>query len=215
MCAPAAFTPSATALSWGCDSTEHGPAITTICGPPTGTPCTLNWVLSGCASRLASLKGWRMRTTLSTESRDCSASSCSFARSSPTTPMIVRTSPRERWVRNPKSLTRRETSSMSSSLDPGFSTMIIGVLLHVCFLSFVCGAGCCRLLLVFRLWCVLLPFTSCLSFVVRVAAVYFLSFVCGACCCRLVLQALHLRGPGNGPRTPPAGGHRAARDTGK
>jgi len=33
----------------------------------------------------------------------------------------------------------------------------------------------------------LLPFTSCLSFVVRVAAVYFLSFVCGACCCRLLL----------------------------
>ena len=167
-CAPAALTLSGHRVSWGCDSTEHGPAITTIWSPPTGTPWTLNWVLSGWASRLASLKGWRIRTTFSTESSDCSASSCSLARSSPTIPMMVRTSPRERWVLNPSSRTRRETSSMSASLDPGFSTMIM---LRP-----------------------LLPLVVFSPFVVLVG-------------CRLVLQALQLRGPRNGPRTPPGRGH--------
>src|SRR5690349_2961571 len=129
-----------------------------------------------------------MRTTLSTESRDCSASSCSFARSSPTTPMIVRTSPRERWVRNPKSLTRRETSSMSASLDRGFMTMIM---------SFSPLAAVWSAVYFFK------PF-SCGG--PDMAPALPPRRTTGAAGYPLLLQALQLRGPRHGPRTPPLGG---------
>ena len=76
-------------------STEHGPAIIVIFGPPTSTPRTSMTVFSGWKSRLASLNGWRMRTTCSTPgsiSKLCDW----MGRSSPTTPMMVRSVPCDR-----------------------------------------------------------------------------------------------------------------------
>ena len=115
---------------------------------PPATPWTLNGVSVGMGLPARELEGLEDRAPRSPPSRATAArSSCSLARSSPTTPMMVRTSPRERWVLNPSSRTRRETSSMSASLDPGFSTMIM------CCSSPPCFSSC-------RLWCLLLPSSS-------------------------------------------------------
>src|SRR2546422_6656424 len=68
--APAALTFAATSSTCPRDSTEHGPAITTISLPPIRTPSTGITVASRRTSRLASLKGWRIGCTASTHSSD-------------------------------------------------------------------------------------------------------------------------------------------------
>ena len=92
--APAAFTRAATSSTCSRDSTEQGPAMTTIARPPMATPPTRTTLLALRTSRLASLNGCRIGVTDSTISSDSSARSRSLPRSSPTAPITVRSSPR-------------------------------------------------------------------------------------------------------------------------
>ena len=64
--APAAFTASADRRICCSDSTEQGPAITTISLPPIGTPATMTTLSSDLNSRLASLYGLSIGITSST-----------------------------------------------------------------------------------------------------------------------------------------------------
>mgnify|MGYP006885820061 CR=1 FL=1 len=71
--APASFTAWADSRICARLSTEHGPAMMAMRGPPTGAPFSGTWVSAGCMSREASLKGLRIGTVFSTPSR---ASNC-------------------------------------------------------------------------------------------------------------------------------------------
>ena len=93
--APAAFTRTATSMTWKRDSTEQGPAMTTMSRPPTATSPTITCVDCRLTSRLASLNGCRIGVTDSTHSSDSSARSRSLPRSSPMAPMTLRSSP---WI---------------------------------------------------------------------------------------------------------------------
>ena len=97
--APAAFTRVATSSTCSRDSTEHGPAMTTIFRPPMPTLPTCTTLLALRTSRLASLNGCRIGVTDSTVSSDSSERSRSLPRSSPMAPMTVRSSPRIVWGR--------------------------------------------------------------------------------------------------------------------
>ena len=76
------------------DSTEQGPAMTATRPPPIAAPSIWTTVSVGRTSRLASLKGWRIGTMLSTHSSASSAWSRVLKRSSPIAPITVRCSPR-------------------------------------------------------------------------------------------------------------------------
>ena len=103
-------------------STEHGPAITVISLPPNAAcasrPPTRTIVRSTANSRDASLYGLSTGVTDSTPGSDRSGSSCS-SDSSPMQPMIVRCSPRERWVRIPTDSMRSRMWSISASVTLG------------------------------------------------------------------------------------------------
>ena len=64
---------------------------------------------------------------LSTHSSASSAWSRVLNRSSPIAPITVRCSPRLTCARSPSASMRRQTSSISASPIPGFSTMIISI----------------------------------------------------------------------------------------
>ena len=88
------------ALSISCSSLsiEQGPAITTNSGPPISTSPIRMTVFPSLDSLLASLYGLRIGITFSTPEKDSGIFNCALARSSPTTPMIVRSAPVEGWV---------------------------------------------------------------------------------------------------------------------
>jgi hypothetical protein len=70
-----------------------------------------------------SLYGLRIGTTFSTPAEPSSPSRCTCSRS-PTAPMTVTSSPRERWALRPTPSTRVTTAWISSSVAVGFITII-------------------------------------------------------------------------------------------
>ena len=97
MRAPDSLTRSATSSTWASDSTEQGPAMTTMSLPPMTTPFTRTSDGSRRTSLLASLKGcWTGMTdsTISTASRRRRSGR---PRSSPTAATMVLNSPRMTW----------------------------------------------------------------------------------------------------------------------
>ena len=74
-------------------STLHGPAMTGRRFPPNSASPTFTILGVALNSRLASLKGWRMGTTLSTPGMTSRDWRRAFPRSSPTAPMTVRCVP--------------------------------------------------------------------------------------------------------------------------
>ena len=98
-------------------SIAHGPAITDTMPSPTRTPFTLTIVSSPLNSRLHSLYGLLIGTVLSTPGiTSMSSASSGCSRSSPTTPITVRSTPTIGWPSRPASLIRRMTSSNSVSV---------------------------------------------------------------------------------------------------
>src|SRR5579885_2088850 len=108
-------------------STEHGPAITTTRLPPIATfPTHTTESRPPWNSRLTSLYGCRMRTTLSTPAMASRLSRrSSFVWLSPTTPITMRSTPSETCARSPASSIFRTTASRSSRVCSGLITTIM------------------------------------------------------------------------------------------
>src|SRR6266571_5219151 len=124
MLAPAAFTSWAIPSVSSFFSTAQGPAMIATFLLPTFTPLTSMIVSSFLNSRPASFHGARIGTTSSTPGMARSGWLAS-SRSSPITPMMVRSCPFERWGLRPSSRTRSITCSISFSVASGFSTIIM------------------------------------------------------------------------------------------
>src|SRR5437660_5363729 len=128
MLAPAAFTSWAIPSVSSFFSTAQGPAMIATFLLPTFTPLTSMIVSSFLNSRPASFQGARIGTTSSTPGMARSGRLAS-SRSSPITPMMVRSCPFERWGLRPSSRTRSITCSISFSVASGFSTIIMELVL--------------------------------------------------------------------------------------
>ena len=109
MRAPLAATAAADASIWASVSTEHGPAMTTSSGPPTGTPPTSTTVLAGWPARAANVNGLVTRTTSRTSG---STLTWRTSKSAPT-PVAARTTGSPvRWTSKPN---RRRASASAST----------------------------------------------------------------------------------------------------
>ena len=98
--APDALTDLAISIICSSLSTEHGPAIIPKWFPPTRVPFTLITVSSGLNNLFAFLKGSSTFNILSTPLK-VNILFESILLVSPTTPIIQKVSPWERWVPNP------------------------------------------------------------------------------------------------------------------
>jgi hypothetical protein len=104
-------------------STEQGPATTTTSSFPMAVPPKGMTVESGLNSLEASLYGFRTSWTASTPAME-RRGTLRRAASSPTHPMMVRSTPWEMWVRRPADSTRSRMWSTSASVTP-FRVMMI------------------------------------------------------------------------------------------
>ncbi len=127
--APQLFAATATSSICSQLSTAHGPAAITIRRPPTSTALpaspTSTTVGPGRKSRDASLKGFKTRMHSATPGSATNIPASAARLSSPTTPMMVRSSPRERCGAKPSSRMRARTTSISASEACIFMTTIM------------------------------------------------------------------------------------------
>ena len=122
------------AVDTSCSSSSiaQGPAINTASSPPMTASPTLTWVESALKSLLANLKGFKIGTTLSTPAIAATVGISSGLRS-PMAPMIVLSTPCDRWIPKPAlrrcSWIRATCSSGSSSgHDNNHYTLILSYL---------------------------------------------------------------------------------------
>src|SRR5262249_47466564 len=124
--APACFAISAAARVCSGVSTAHGPAIRVNVSGPIGTLRTVTVDVPGWCSRLTSLYGAVIRTTSCTPAR-VETSSDSSTSSVPTTPTIVRVTPRDTNAVPPAAWTWLTTSASSASPAVAAITMTMRV----------------------------------------------------------------------------------------
>ncbi len=124
--APAALAISAAARVCSAVSTAHGPAISVNVSGPIGTLPTVTVEVAGWCSRLTSLYGAVIRTTSSTPGR-VTTSSDSSTSSAPTTPTMVRVTPRDTNADPPAASTWLTTPARSASPAVAVITMTMSV----------------------------------------------------------------------------------------
>ena len=113
--APAAFTACAASRIWSFDSTEHGPAMTAMALPPSGTPPTSMTVSSSFTSRDTSLNGWETRSASATPGIEPNRSSGSSPVTWPITATTLRSVPVIGWGVSPRERIFSSTASNSSA----------------------------------------------------------------------------------------------------
>ncbi len=121
--APAAFTARAASRICSRDSTEHGPAITTMRGPPSTTPSPRSMrVSSPLTSRETSFHGCETRMVSATPGKP-SKRTGSSGPLLPVMPMATRSAPGMGCGVRPRERIRSATRSTSTSVALGFITM--------------------------------------------------------------------------------------------